>query len=113
MKFFKHQVKYNVTYTNRAEMVAAFSIFEVTYMKTLRQQLSFYVNESNFLMKLNKFATLDDKSVLNGAILNEKVTADAQIMGRAFNLPAYPTPPKSLDYRTMGLVTSVQDQGMN
>ena len=67
-------------------------------------------------MRLNRYAELRNKSFLNGATFNDfesrPVTQDASsdpnlIMPRV----VYPTPPASLDYRTMGYVTPVEDQG--
>ena len=70
-------------------------------------------------MRLNKYAEYNKKSFLNGAKFSDgPITSallefheSAGISPRAFNLPVYPTPPLSLDYRNSGFVTPVEDQG--
>jgi hypothetical protein len=70
-------------------------------------------------MRVNKYAEFDKKSFLNGARFDDKPLTDEDeiiqdsnnFSQRAFNMPVYPTPPPSLDYRNLGYVTPVEDQG--
>ncbi|XP_070509121.1 cathepsin L-like peptidase [Chironomus tepperi] len=71
-------------------------------------------------MKVNRYADIIEKSFLNGADFSDApvsteneviVQSESEVGPRAYNLPAYPTPPPSLDYRTLGYVTPVEDQG--
>lgn len=72
-------------------------------------------------MRVNKYAEYNEKSFLNGAQFSDgPLTKSNQlwkdvngISPRAYNLPVYPPPPPSLDYRNMGYVTPVEDQGKN
>lgn len=70
-------------------------------------------------MRVNKYAEYNEKSFLNGAQFSDRPLIKTNqfcedvsgISPRAFNLPVYPPPPPSLDYRDMGYVTPVEDQG--
>ena len=71
-------------------------------------------------MKSNKHSCDDSyqKAVTRGLIMDSDIDFtvgtknNGVFEGRAVP-PSYPTPPASLDYRTMGYVTSVKDQGKN
>ncbi|CAG9812314.1 unnamed protein product [Chironomus riparius] len=117
--FSKWQRKYNITYSNPATFQKAFTHFRINYKSTLRHQLKYYTYRSDFIMRLNKYAEYNKKTFLNGAKFSDgpatSLFAEFQepvgISPKAFNLPVYPTPPPSLDYRNLGYVTPVEDQG--
>jgi hypothetical protein len=88
-------------------------------MAMSRQQLRYYSGESKFLMKSNKHSIDDSyqKAMTRGLILDVDIDFTVGVKnngifeGRTIQ-PTFPPPPESLDFRTMGYVSSVKDQGM-
>ena len=70
-------------------------------------------------MKTNKHSIDDSflKAATRGLILDSDIdftvgTKENSVFEGRVVPPSYPTPPASLDYRTMGYVSSVKDQGI-
>ncbi|CAG9810755.1 unnamed protein product [Chironomus riparius] len=110
--------KYNRKFSDNSSFTTAYDIFSSHYKATSRQRLKFYSGESKFLMKPNKYSAADvnSKASTRGLLLDNDaefaalVKEEAAVQGRVLP-PSYPPPPASLDYRTMGYVSGVKDQG--
>lgn len=75
------------------------------------QKLKYFKGDTKFLIEMNARACHEDKRSWTGA----KFSEDEQkfLSNRAFKKSrTLVKPPDSLDYRKLGMVTPVEDQGM-
>lgn len=108
LNYFKFQTEYNVVPANEIENLTALKIFTSNLKSILKQKIKYYAYKSSFLTSLNKFSAIEDKSLLTGLVVSNDEGHAAE--PRAFNLPVYPAPPASLDYRNGGYLNPIQDQ---
>jgi hypothetical protein len=109
-KFTQH--KFNKSYATQTERDAAVANFAHEQMACMEQELKFFGKQSDFLMRVNYRSdqSLAMKSTWRG------LRDDALVESRSDNEPEgrairFPPAPKSLDYRDLGFVTDVLDQG--
>lgn len=74
------------------------------------QRIKFFKGNSQFLIEMNARACDVDKGSWTGAKFpeNKKTLLTNRVLMKK---KTYPKPPESLDYRELGLVTPVEDQG--
>lgn len=74
------------------------------------QRIKYFKRNSQFLVEMNARACDEDKRSWTGAKFtgNEKMLLSHRVL---IKKKTYPKPPESLDYRELGMVTPVEDQG--
>jgi C1A family cysteine protease len=108
--FTDFQAKYKKTYKNKTKSDEAFSNFAVEKTACKQQEQKFLNKASTFRMDVNVRSdeSLDQKSSWFGLPF-DAVDRAAAVEPRAE--PSFPPAPASLDYRTLGYVSDVLDQG--
>ncbi|KAJ4781393.1 Cysteine protease [Rhynchospora pubera] len=104
-EFKKWVTEHGVKYRSKAESLKRFGIFKANYL---------FINESNhnpkidFKLGLNKFADMTNKEFL--AKFTGYTALSTKPASTSFRY-ADTTPPSSIDWRTLGAVNAVKDQG--